>query len=253
MLSGQPVTEALRAAAPVLARLGDRLYLPLPHPLLTGAQVGATVELATLQGALVGVDFRQFIPERLCRAVAARQLSWLAGRLCAEQALLANGHERAAVSGGPTGEPCWPAGFVGSITHTVLAAHAAVAPNWACNGIGIDSQPVVGLEALSDIAETCFTPTERTRWLSGAEACSRATALFCAKESFYKAAFDRVRRFIHFTEVEVVDWDLCHGAMTLSLQPSLGVVLKGTVRAHVLRDSKDVVHATVVLSAPPGG
>ena len=56
-----------------------------------------------------------------------RQWEFTAGRLCAVQAIRGLGGSETEIPVGERGEPIWPKGFVGSITHTQGYAAAAVA------------------------------------------------------------------------------------------------------------------------------
>ena len=138
----------------------------------------------------------------------------------------------------------------GSITHTTKHAHAAVMAKQWCSGIGIDSEHVV--ESGADIVAMCCTPFERATWFGDAIDPLRATLLFSAKESFYKAVYPVVRRFVDFDEVEVVAWhDHC---ASLCLRPRESGDLKWVpdstcVRFSLKGASPVTVHTAVLL--PP--
>ena len=100
--------------------------------------------------------------------------------------------------------------------------------------------------AYADVAGVCRSATERAAWLSGPDAALRTTILFAAKESFYKAAYPSVRRFIDFDEVDAVAWDDAGG--TLVLRPRERLAAPGMlVAAHYRVDATAEVHARVVL------
>lgn len=72
-------------------------------------------------------------------AVHKRRAEFAAGRVCARAALVAIGRGAAPVLAGPHGEPWWPPGVVGSISHSNHVAAAAVADRAAgLAGLGID-------------------------------------------------------------------------------------------------------------------
>src|SRR5580692_7617313 len=86
--------------------------------------------------ALAGGDIE--IPAALTTAVASRRAEFVAGRLCAREALAALGAPSTRVPRGIDGAPEWPTGFVGSISHTAELAFAAVAPAAEARGLGLD-------------------------------------------------------------------------------------------------------------------
>src|SRR5450830_253804 len=79
--------------------------------------------------------------DSIAGAVPARIAEFAAGRHCAHQALQAFGVAAdVPLLRGPRREPLWPAGLVGSITHTAGYCAAVVAPASACAGLGIDAE-----------------------------------------------------------------------------------------------------------------
>ncbi|WP_158300908.1 4'-phosphopantetheinyl transferase [Chromobacterium sp. ATCC 53434] len=85
------------------------------------------------------------LPPSLSGAVARRKAAYLAGRYCAMQALSQAGHPLPCEL--PIGEdrsPVWPAGLVGSITHTEGLAAAVVASAGDARGLGIDAERIIG-------------------------------------------------------------------------------------------------------------
>src|SRR5690242_5958922 len=80
-------------------------------------------------------------------AVAARRAEFAAGRSAARRALAELGIGPVALPVGERRMPVWPTGIVGSITHCVGLAAAAVA--WADDlaALGIDVEPAIALDA----------------------------------------------------------------------------------------------------------
>lgn len=135
-------------------------------------------------------------------AVPARIAEFAAGRHCAHQALQALGVAAdVPLLRGPHREPLWPAGWVGSITHTTGYCAAVVAPASACAGLGIDAEHCgrVGPELwpmLFDASELAqlhsLQPLARDRL---------ATVLFAAKEAFFKSHFRLSGAMTEFTDM----------------------------------------------------
>ena len=102
---------------------------------------------------------------------------------------------------GSKGEPLWPAGVVGSITHCAGYRAAAVARQTQLAGIGIDAEVHAPLPAG---IEDRVCSAEETAWLkqqSGSVHWDRV--LFSAKESVYKAWFPIAQRWLDFTDVAI--------------------------------------------------
>jgi 4'-phosphopantetheinyl transferase EntD len=120
-------------------------------------------------------------------AVAKRRREFCTARICAHRALVALGLPPQPVLSGPRGEPRWPRGIVGSITHCAGYRACALAPKAEVPSLGIDAEPHLPLpggvlEAISSAQERgCLDRAfagDPTRW---------DRLLFCLKESVYKA------------------------------------------------------------------
>lgn len=196
------------------ALLAQRL-VPAPHPMDDGVR-GCGI-------ALVDADLfvdrlpQALLPASVARAVRQRRRTFVAGRLCAEWLLRQAGRvEPAAIAIGADGQPVWPVGWRGSITHDDQHAYVVLGRGGdgadgaddSDGGIGIDTEQRVDEDGLRSIAAMCCTAAERQRWLGGTNDRLTATLLFCAKEALYKAIHPQVRRFVEFTEVQVasIDW-----------------------------------------------
>lgn len=132
------------------------------------------------------------------RTVARRKVEFALGRAAAHRVLEELGVASEPILKGTLGEPLWPAGVVGSITHGYGLALAAAAPDSVASGIGIDLESAgryfPGL--VDQIAVD-----EEGEWLSTlpeAEMAKAAIELFAIKESFYKAFSARVGGYFGF-------------------------------------------------------
>jgi 4'-phosphopantetheinyl transferase EntD len=102
---------------------------------------------------------------------------------------------------GPTREPLWPPGVVGSITHCRGYRAAAVARQSDIWTIGIDAEPHEALP--SGVAESVLIDSE-TAWLAAAPPGFHwDRVFFSAKESVYKAWFPLMQRWLGFEEAAV--------------------------------------------------
>ncbi len=88
-----------------------------------------------------------------------RRVEFTAGRRCARAALAGLGLAAVPIPQGPAGEPQWPAGVTGSITHCPGYRACAVARTADPAGLGIDAEPD---EALPDgLIQAVATGAER--------------------------------------------------------------------------------------------
>jgi 4'-phosphopantetheinyl transferase EntD len=123
----------------------------------------------------------------VARAAPKRRRDFVLGRACARAALAGLGHGGAVIGQGEGGAPLWPAGIVGSITHTSGYAAALAAEARLFSGIGVDAERVGGVT--QDLWPRLFDAAERDH-LMGLGEESRAvmaTLFFSAKETAYKA------------------------------------------------------------------
>ena len=177
---------------------------PTPLPLPATRLVSARFDTAQLRPE----DFPDSgIPP--VRGVAKRQAEYLAGRLCAREAL----HQlcgQALVPGrDEDGVPLWPAGTVGSITHGAgrAAAMVALARDW--RGLGIDLEKHLSTERAARLAGEILTPAElqRAAGLDPEAFARRVTLTFSLKESLFKALYPLVLTRFYFHDAELLAVD----------------------------------------------
>ena len=124
------------------------------------------------------------------KAVERRRREFATGRACARIALEAlepGCHGRRAIPVGPAGEPRWPAGIVGSITHCHGYRACAVAHQSDVLALGIDAEPN---EPISERVLAAVACEDERAMVHGIAAerpnVSWDRLLFSAKESVYK-------------------------------------------------------------------
>jgi 4'-phosphopantetheinyl transferase EntD len=188
----------------------------------------------------------------LGRALPKRVSEFAAGRVCARRALSRFGVEDFAVLVGAEREPLWPAGYVGSITHTEGLCAAVVAERVRYLGLGIDveRQAAVGRHLWPSIC----TPGE-VAWLDDSpdRAVDLATLIFAAKEAFYKAQFPLVRERLHFHDVAIRIADRHADAGQFTVEPLRPLKLADRVTlppAGRYRIAEGFVTAGIAISTP---
>lgn len=136
-------------------------------------------------------------------AVPSRVAEFTTGRACAHEALRRLGVPAASIGRGGRGEPLWPAGVVGSITHCDGLRAAAVARRGEVTGVGIDAEPHLPLPV--EVADLTLTPPERRRVAQlGAAVPDIAwdRVVFSLKEATYKLWYPLRREWLGFEEVD---------------------------------------------------
>ncbi|MGW6391056.1 4'-phosphopantetheinyl transferase family protein [Streptomyces sp. NPDC055103] len=140
----------------------------------------------------------------VARAVERRQREFATVRHCARLALGRFGVPGVPLTPGPRGEPRWPAGIAGSMTHCDGYRAAAVARTADVVSLGIDAEPAGPLP--EGVLAVVSLPEER-RHLAALEARVPDTSweklLFSAKESVFKTWYPLTGRELDFEEAVV--------------------------------------------------
>ena len=137
------------------------------------------------------------------RAAAKRRKEFIMGRAAAHAALKNMGRAAAAIVKGKVGEPVWPAGVTGSITHKDGSALAVVAPTHRCRTLGVDMESAVD-PVHPGISRRVCHPKE-IQWVFEDEAALsfRLKLIFSAKESIFKAVNPLKGQFVSFTDIQL--------------------------------------------------
>ena len=162
------------------------------------------------------------LPASLQRAAPKRLGEFLAGRLAAREALRRFGLGDHVVAIGSAREPRWPAGFEGSISHSLLQgrgmALCAVRPGQA--GMGLDLEAWLEDGQTSELWPGIVNDEEWGRLqrcpLGPAQGL---TLVFSAKESLFKALYSRVGRYFDFLDARWLA--MTEQTLTLELKSAL--------------------------------
>jgi len=138
------------------------------------------------QASLESLHARERVLAR--RMAPARRRQFAAGRDCARQALGACGIAARPILVETDGAPRWPAGIIGSISHTVGASAAVVSWDPRLHGIGIDLE-MLRKPFSQVVAELVFLPEELAglRSMTTTMRNEALYSLFAAKEATFKA------------------------------------------------------------------
>lgn len=147
---------------------------------LVPATVAAVVTRADLDTELFAEEVRS-----LGRAVQRRRREFETGRACARRALARLGLPATAIASGAAGEPLWPAGVVGSITHCAGLRACAVARARDVRALGIDAEPDAPLPA--GVLEAIASGGERDALAAHPDGIAWDRILFSCKEAVHKS------------------------------------------------------------------
>ncbi len=138
----------------------------------------------------------------IAKSVPKRRSEFITVRHCARLALQQLGQPPAPILKGERGEPRWPDGIVGSLTHTAGFRGAAVAHRRQVRSVGIDAEPH---DVLPDgVLDAVSLPLERAELSVLPDTLHWDRILFCAKEATYKAWFPLTERWLGFEDAHIV-------------------------------------------------
>jgi 4'-phosphopantetheinyl transferase EntD len=158
----------------------------------------------TVESAISLVDARLF-PEELAylrNAVPKRRAEFGTARGCAREALARMGFPPMPLLPGPDRAPVWPAGVVGSISHTKGRCGVVVERSPPVRSVGLDIETVRPLD--DGVLAIILTEKERA-WLFAEKDAQDdlAILIFCAKEAYYKCQYPLTRTYLGFKDVEL--------------------------------------------------
>ncbi len=137
----------------------------------------------------------------IARSVAKRRDEFITVRHCARLALGRLNLPPSPILKGEKGEPLWPQGVVGSLTHTRGYRGAVVARASAVRSVGVDAEPH---DVLPDkVLEAISLPAERREIAALPGGLHWDRILFCAKEATYKAWFPLTGRWLGFEDAHI--------------------------------------------------
>jgi 4'-phosphopantetheinyl transferase EntD len=177
-------------------------------------------------------------------AVERRLNEFMTGRACARRALARIGiAPTTPIAAGTRGQPLWPDGVIGSITHCPGYCASAVARARDVVALGIDAE--VNAPLPRGVLEHVASEREREDLADHCTGVHTDRLLFSAKEAVYKAWFPLTGRSLGFDDVELrLDMDnaIFHARLRI---PALatGSELRGRWRAD-----GDVLTTAVVVA-----
>jgi 4'-phosphopantetheinyl transferase EntD len=179
--------------------------------------------------AVACLEQREALPSdesELADASPARQREFAAGRQCARRALVTLGLKPVSIERGDAGEPIWPRGVVGSISHadglcTAVAAHAG-----RVRGLGVDVEPDRA-ESVAFAKRICRQSELAAMERMGPSIEALAAVIFSAKEATYKLQFPLTQDLEAWASLEVL---LAPGTFSVRFHGAAASLASG--RAH---------------------
>ncbi|HTX96021.1 MAG TPA: 4'-phosphopantetheinyl transferase [Mycobacterium sp.] len=149
----------------------------------------------------------------IAKSVAKRRNEFITVRHCARLALGELGLPPVPILKGAKGEPCWPDGVVGSLTHCTGYRGAVVGRTGPVRSVGIDAEPhdvlppgvLDAISLTEERSEIPQVPSTGLHW---------DRILFCAKEATYKAWFPLTKRWLGFEDAHISFEADCPGSAT---------------------------------------
>lgn len=144
-------------------------------------------------------------PFRARPTSAGRSAESRSARDCAGAALAMLGQRSTDIPTGEGGQPVWPNGFVGSLSHCPGFTVAAVGRVGVASAIGIDVE--VHRPIRPAVAATVVRGDDAsmlTRLVSSHPAVAWSAVLWSVKESVFKAWYPLTGRWVDYTACEVV-------------------------------------------------
>ena len=137
----------------------------------------------------------------IARSVAKRRNEFVTVRHCARVAMERLGVPPSPILKGEKGEPRWPDGVVGSLTHCEGYRAAVVGRSTAARSVGIDAEPHGMLP--DRVLDAISLPAERSEIAALPAGLHWDRILFCAKEATYKAWFPLTGRWLGFEDAHI--------------------------------------------------
>lgn len=241
------VSAKLPATSTLISAVNDVASGPRPAANPVAAQISALRHCSVVFDA--GTTFVDVpLPEWLTGAVPKRQAQYRAGRYCARKALgsLLSPVRMWDVPRGEGGAPVWPAGVVGSITHTEGFASAVVAIHTDLMGIGIDTEAVMSFERARSVATAVAWPFELSNARqAGLDREQALTLIFSAKESVFKCLYPLIGVQFGFHDVRLVAIDV----VTASFEARIVRTLSDRFVAGARLEGRFAVDSTMIHTA----
>jgi 4'-phosphopantetheinyl transferase EntD len=178
------------------------------------------------------------------RACTRKRIEFASGRAAAHFALKEIGFANPfPILRGQMGEPLWPEGIAGSITHCYpwSVAIAVKCPNRVV--IGLDLETTERIQG-TDISELVCSNAELD-WVRAGALQERLTMIFSAKEAVYKAFYPLCLHYVDFKDVDLT-WVPVQSCFQAKFLAPFGPIPRGQVCTVHCRPHAELVFSCVI-------
>ncbi len=219
----------------------------LLEPLLPEGVLCGEIDPADVDTDLLSDEERADV----ARAIPRRVREFAAGRQLAHELLERLGARRAPLCNGPDRAPIWPAGFVGSISHTGRLAVAIVARMDKFAALGCDIEPDGALE--EGLWDLILRPEERCYVSTQFDPGRVVRRIFSAKEAAYKAWYPSCGVVLEHHDVHIQlgqrEGDSLQAPFIAKLQRDAGTMRAGSELRGYWRNCGGLVATAVSVGA----
>lgn len=189
-------------------------------------------------------------PSSFEKMVPKRRSEYLAGRVCAVNAMSEVSHSQhhQVESDKQSRAPRWPEGLVGSISHSSNHAIACVAKKQHYISIGIDVETIFDSKAAKALADQILTNKERS--LNHNMKFNDLTTLaFSAKEAAYKAIYNDAKFVFGFNAMALIS--STPTTFKLEVQQNLSPKWKlGSTITGEYRITENKIYSLILITQP---
>lgn len=175
------------------------------------SRTAKNVSFVELEFSVADIDRKDFsvrnisLPSGFDKMVAKRRCGFLAGRLCATRALQRAG-VFSQVGTAHGGNPIWPEGYIGSISHTDTRAVACAVTTEHFSAVGLDTEIIMTSDLAYELAPLLLNQPE-CRGSDLMPFNHYVTLVFSAKEALYKSLYPNVGVFFGFEAASLIELD----------------------------------------------
>lgn len=166
----------------------------------------------------------------VARAVDSRRREFSTARWLARQALQRLGQAPSPIPSGPSREPLWPVGIVGSVTHCSAICAVILGATRDYTGIGLDLE--VTDAKLEDLVDIIVSPADSVRERNPHD----LRLVFSAKEAVYKCVFPLFHEFLDFQDIAIT---INHASSSFSAK-----LKRGATGSHALIHGQGLFEAS---------
>lgn len=185
----------------------------------------------------------------MTRAVVKRRSEFLAGRYCARLSLDQFGIYQKDLPIGKNRNPIWPTGVFGSISHSSTRAVCYTSCHAHIIRLGVDVENIIEEKTAQKI-KSQFASQSEIEIIDNilGNKSELLSILFSAKESFFKAAYPSVQKYIGFDAISLTEIDLSNKIYFFKTNRRLApAISEGTTISACFENISNTEVATIIV------